>query len=146
MSPCSSQINFKFCFTKNIEFLLSQNIKVLCLPCCALILCIKKLKNLLRILHRQHNKPVKDQFFFQHLCKFPRTNRPVTALAHSTPRNHCHENNHQLSLTNFKIIDSANNEDELRILESIYICKEKPFRNIDQSATPHLVLVQPYIS
>ena len=27
---------------------------------------------------------------FQHLGKSPRTNRPVTVPAHSTPRNHCH--------------------------------------------------------
>ena len=60
--------------------------------------------------------------FFQHLGKSPRTNRPVTVPAHSTPRNHCHENDHQLSLNDFKIIDSANNEHELRILESLYIC------------------------
>ena len=74
--------------------------------------------------------------FFQHLGKSPRTNRPVTVPAHSTPRNHCHESDHLLSLNDFKIIDSANNEHELRILESLFICKEKPSLNIDQSATP----------
>ena len=73
--------------------------------------------------------------FFQHLGKSPRTNRPVTVPTHSTPRNHCHENDHQLSLNDFKIIDSANNEHELGILESIYISKEKLSLNIDQSAT-----------
>ena len=72
----------------------------------------------------------------QHLGKSPRTNRPVTVPAHSTPRNDCHENDHPLPLNDFKIIDSANNEHELRILESLYICKEKPSLNIDQSATP----------
>ena len=74
--------------------------------------------------------------FFQNLGKSPRTNRPVTVPTHSTTRNHCHENDHQLSLNDFKIIDSANNEHELRILESLYICKEKPSLYIDQSATP----------
>ena len=73
---------------------------------------------------------------YQYLGKSPRTNRPVTVPAHSTPRNHCHENDHLLSLNDFKIIDSANNEHELRILESLYICKEKPSLNIDQSVTP----------
>ena len=64
--------------------------------------------------------------FFQHLGKSPRTNRPVTVPAHSTPRNHCHENDHLLSLNDFKIIDSANNEHELRILESFIFAKKSP--------------------
>ena len=66
----------------------------------------------------------------------PRTNRPVTVPTHSAPRNHWHGNDHQLSLNDFKIIDSDNNEHELRILESLYICEEMPSLNIDQSATP----------
>ena len=74
--------------------------------------------------------------FFQHLGMSPRTNRPVSCPTHSSPKNHCHNNNHPFSINQFQIIDTANNELDLRILESLYINQEKPNLNIDKSAYP----------
>lgn len=73
---------------------------------------------------------------YQHLGKSPRTNRPVSTLLHSSPREHCFNNSHPFNSDNFKIIDSAVDSFDLRILESIYIFKNKPTLNIDQSAVP----------
>ena len=72
--------------------------------------------------------------FYQHLGMSPRTNRPVSCPTHSSPRNPCHNNNHPFSINQFQIIDTINNELDLRILESLYINQEKPNLNIDQSA------------
>ena len=118
-----------------IEFLLSLNLKTPCLLSCAQILYKFSCRSCQGSYIGSTTKQSRIRFF-QHLGKSPRTNRPVTVPAHSTPRNHCHENDHLLSLNDFKIIDSTNNEHELRISESLYICKEKPSLNIDQSATP----------
>ena len=74
--------------------------------------------------------------FYQHLSRSPRTNRPVTSQSHSSPRNHCETNNHPFSLSDFKIIDCTNYQNDLRILESLYIFKDKPSLNNDQSACP----------
>ena len=55
--------------------------------------------------------------FCQHLGISPRTNLP-TALSHSSLRQHCEEKSHLLQLSHFSIIDPANSELELRILQS----------------------------
>ena len=43
---------------------------------------------------------------------------------------------HYLTNDNFKILDTANNESDLRILESLYILKNRPKLNMDSSAAP----------
>ena len=59
--------------------------------------------------------------FYQHLGMSSRTNRPVSCPTHSSSRNHCHNGNHPFSINQFPIIDSTNNEQDLRKLESLYI-------------------------
>ena len=73
--------------------------------------------------------------FCQHLGISPCTNRPTT-LSHSSPRQHCEEKNHHFQQSNFSIIDSANSELELRILESLHILQKHPPLNKDQSCIP----------
>ena len=136
LSPCYPQINFKFCFKNNYRISSFFKFKdSLPAELCANIIYKFSCGSCQGSYIGSTTKQSRIRFF-QHLGKSPRTNRPVTVPAHSTSRNHCHENDHPLSLNDFKIIDSANNEHELRILESLYICKEKPSLNIDQSATP----------
>ena len=136
LSPCYPQINFKFCFKNNYRISSFFEFKdSLPAELCANIIYKFSCGSCQGSYIGSTTKQSRIRFF-QHLGKSPRTNRPVTVPAHSTPRNHCHENDHLLSLNDFKIIDSANNEHELRILESLYICKEKPSLNIDQSANP----------
>ena len=43
---------------------------------------------------------------------------------------------HYLTNDNFKILDTADNESDLRILESLYIFKNRPKLNMDSSAGP----------
>ena len=74
--------------------------------------------------------------FYQHLGISPQIIRPVSCPTHSSPRNHCHNNNYPFSINQFQIIDTANNELDLRRLESLYINQENPNLNIEQSAYP----------
>ena len=55
---------------------------------------------------------------------------------HSAPRIHSLDKKHYLTNDNFKILDTANNESDLRILESLYIFKNRPKLNMDSSAAP----------
>ena len=73
--------------------------------------------------------------FCQHLGISPRTNRPTT-VSHSSPRQHCEEKSHPFQLSNYSIIDSANSELELRILESLHILQKHLPLNRDQSCIP----------
>ena len=131
LSPCYPQINFKFYFKNNYRISSFFKFKdSLPAELCANIIYKFSCGSCQGSYIGSTTKQSRIRFF-QHLGK-----SPVTVPAHSTSRNHCHENDHPLSLNDFKIIDSANNEHELRILESLYICKEKPSLNIDQSATP----------
>ena len=77
--------------------------------------------------------------FCQHIGISHRTNKPISSLSHSSIRAHCHENSHPLKIDEFKIIDTTNKQIDLRILESLYIHKEKPNLNSDQSAVPLLI-------
>lgn len=80
--------------------------------------------------------------FCQHLGISPRTNRHVTSPLHSTPRIHCENNSHPFKYSNFSIIDKASSEQNLRILESLYIYKESPTLNLDKSCTPLNIINQ----
>ena len=50
---------------------------------------------------------------------------------HSALRIHSLDKKHYLTNDNFKILDTANNESDLRILESLYIFKNRPKLNMD---------------
>jgi hypothetical protein len=73
----------------------------------------------------------------QHRGFSHRTDRPLNTLMHSVPRNHAEDQNHPLKVSNFSIINSTSNSNDLFILESLHIHKDKPnLINIKQSATP----------
>ena len=77
----------------------------------------------------------------QHKGVSSRTARPLVRPLDSSIREHCNnvcENNVRLS--DFKVISSASNEQELRILESLYIKFRKPSLNSDGSSIPlHII-------
>ena len=73
--------------------------------------------------------------FCQHLGISHRTNLAITNPMLSLPRKHAQENNHQISMENFTIIDTANNSDDLILLESIYIKKLQPNINIQTNSS-----------
>ena len=59
---------------------------------------------------------------------------------HSTPRLHSETEDHSISYNHFSIIDQAQYSQQLRILESMYLVKEKPSLNTDKTAEPlHIV-------
>ena len=75
------------------------------------------------------------------LCQFDsifgkRTGNRLQNPPHSAPRIHSLDKKHYLTNDNFKILDTANNESDLRILESLYIFKNRPKLNMDSSAAP----------
>jgi hypothetical protein len=74
--------------------------------------------------------------YSQHLGTSFRTGRPLATPSYSAPRNHCENKHHPFSKDNFTIIDHATNIHELRLLESLYIFKQRPPLNADQSAAP----------
>jgi hypothetical protein len=74
--------------------------------------------------------------YSQHLGTSFRTGRPLTTPNHSSPRIHCEKEQHPFSKNNFTIIDYATSVSELRLLESLYIFKQRPPLNTDQSAAP----------
>ena len=76
-----------------------------------------------------------------HLGISSRTGLPLSNPEKSAIRDHtdnickC-----RLEHKNFEIVDNISNENELRILESIYIAKEKPQLNRDSTAVPLYIL------
>ena len=72
----------------------------------------------------------------QHLGISYRTGNRLQNPPHSAPRIHSLDKKHYLTNDNFKILDTANNESDLRILESLYIFKNRPKLNMDSSAAP----------
>ena len=136
-SPCYPQINIKFCFKNN--YIISSFFKFkdsLPAELCANIIYKFSYGSYQGSYIGSTTKQSRISFFFQHLGKTPRTNRPVTVPLIPPLEIIAMKMIINFPFNDFKIIDSFNNEHELRILESIYICKEKPFLNIDQSATP----------
>ena len=70
-----------------------------------------------------------------------RTKYPVTKPPHSAIREHYEQcGNCDLTLENFRILDTAKDLVDLRILESIYIAKRRPVLNNMQSAFPLVIL------
>uniref|UniRef100_A0A6A7FPI6 Reverse transcriptase domain-containing protein n=1 Tax=Hirondellea gigas TaxID=1518452 RepID=A0A6A7FPI6_9CRUS len=62
----------------------------------------------------------------QHRGISHRTNRPLATVMHSVPRDHAEEHNHPINTKNFTIINSSSNYDDLHILESLHIQRDKP--------------------
>ena len=65
-----------------------------------------------------------------------RTGVPFLSPPHSSVRSHCDSLDHPLSLDQFHIVGSSQNQIYLRILESLHILKNKPDLNDMQSAYP----------
>ena len=65
-----------------------------------------------------------------------RTNLPLGSTVYSSIRNHGEAKNHKINKSQFRIIDKAFYEKDLRILESIHIFKEKPSLNETASSYP----------
>ena len=63
-----------------------------------------------------------------------RTNTVLTRPDNSAIRDHCYQLDHRFKLENFKIIDSAPYEKDLRILEALYIKTQKPSINSNQNS------------
>lgn len=74
--------------------------------------------------------------FSQHLGISHRTGQHLNSVTHSAPRDHCDSNDHPFLIEHFSIVNHAQNEFELRILESLHIYKDRPTLNIDKSSVP----------
>jgi hypothetical protein len=70
-----------------------------------------------------------------------RTKLPLGKLDFSPVRNHSLSADHPISVNNFRILDHANTQTDLKILESLYIHEEKPKLNTATSAM-QLTIVQ----
>ena len=77
--------------------------------------------------------------FFQHFGKSHRTSFPMSKPLQSSIRDHCLNSDHRMRMCNFTIL-TCTKDHNLRTLESIYISKNKPQLNIDQSAVPLVIL------
>ena len=73
--------------------------------------------------------------FSQHFGKFHRTSLPISKPLQSSIRDYCLNNDHPMRMRNFNILAYAEDYN-LKTLESIFISKNKPELNIDQSAVP----------
>ena len=98
-APCYPQINFKYCFKNNCKISSFLRFKD-SLPAvlCANIIYKFSCGFCQGSFIGSTTKQSRISFFFQHLGKSPRNSRPVTVPTHSTPRNHCHENDHHFPL------------------------------------------------
>ena len=75
--------------------------------------------------------------YCQHAGISDRTGRDLLVKQQSSIRDHNEEcNQARVNFENFKVLDTCSNEQDLRILESIYIHKLKPCLNQDQSSFP----------
>ena len=74
--------------------------------------------------------------FTQHFGISFRTNKPLKSYPLSTVKDHINDKQHFGQLNDFEIIDRCNNESDLRLLESLYILKDRPNLNRDKSAVP----------
>ena len=72
----------------------------------------------------------------EHMGRSYRTNSLLTSPSHSSIRDHSFECDTRFNIDNFKILTSASNTQNLRILESLYIHKLRPPLNDTRSAVP----------
>ena len=76
----------------------------------------------------------------EHSGRSLRTNRILAHPSHSNIREHAQTCGTPITIDNFTILDSCSNTNDLRILESLYIFKDRPVLNIMQSAHPLCVV------
>ena len=69
-----------------------------------------------------------------------RTLKPVTCPNFSSIREHSQSCRCKISLDKFKILGSVQNENDLRILESLHIHLKRPVLNNQTSSSPLLIL------
>ena len=65
-----------------------------------------------------------------------RTGKPVVKPKHSSIRDHVMTCGSDIPIDNFKIVANNNKEIDLRIIESIFIHKDKPMLNDTNSSFP----------
>ena len=65
-----------------------------------------------------------------------RTGKPVAKPKHSSIRDHVMTCGSDIPIDNFKIVANNNKEIDLRIIESIFIHKDKPMLNDTNSSFP----------
>ena len=76
----------------------------------------------------------------EHAGKSSRTGRALTTPPHSSVREHVETCGSPVTMNQFKILDFCNSNNDLCILESLYIYKLKPAINDSQSSHPlHIV-------
>ena len=76
----------------------------------------------------------------EHAGKSSRTSRALITLPHSSVREHAETCGSPVTMNQFKILDFCNSNNDLCILESLYIYKLKPAINDSQSSHPlHIV-------
>ena len=76
----------------------------------------------------------------EHSGKSPRTGKMISCPSHSSILDHSIICNTKIDISRFKILDQISCKFSLRILESLYINKEKPKLNDMHSVTPLLVV------
>ena len=76
----------------------------------------------------------------EHSGRSLRTNRILAHPSHSNIREHAQTCGTPITIDNFTILDSCSNTNDLRILESLYIFKDRPVLNNMQSAHPLCVV------
>ena len=72
----------------------------------------------------------------EHVGRSYRTEKIVATPSHSSIRDHMFTCDTPVTISNFKIMSSATNNLDLRILESLYIFKHEPKLNHTKSAYP----------
>ena len=76
----------------------------------------------------------------EHANRSARTNKPLSTSPNSSIFDHSVNCSCNISIENFRILGSVNNENSLRILESLYIHRKSPSLNDTQSAHPLLIV------
>ena len=76
----------------------------------------------------------------EHSGRSLRTNRILDHPSHSNIREHARTCGTPITIDNFTIVTSCSNTNDLRILESLYIFKDRPVLNDMQSAHPLCVV------
>ena len=76
----------------------------------------------------------------EHAGVSARTSNPVHCPSFSSIREHSKTCNCKISLDNFEVLGSVQNEYSLRILESLYIHRKRPNLNNQVSSSPLLII------
>ena len=76
----------------------------------------------------------------EHLGRSFRTNQPLTKPIFSAPRAHSISEDHVITKENFSVIANAENQYDLKILESLYIHTKKPSLNRTVTSYPLLIV------